>query len=246
MSNRVLIFVISLIIVSLGLFIFLGGDGEKTASDVDLRSDNKIGVSEKNVVLIEAYSLGCPACAQYHPILKQIREEYKDKIIFQVVHFPLTANFQNARAGHRAVEAAGRQGKFWEMHDTLFEQRELWTGQYTSNPVPQIDAFAEELGLDIEKFREDFRSEEINDVISGDEEYLKSLGVDATPTFFLNGNEIDKVTLSTIDGARSVLNTALGITEEEVIPEIIEETPEEADNDGTSEQPSTQTDEQNI
>ena len=181
----------------------------ESPEDPRVLSDNKIGVSEQNIVLTEAFSLSCPACAQYHPILKQIREEYKDRVVFQAVHFPLAIHFPNALAGHQAIEAAGRQGKFWEMHDTLFEQRELWTGQYTSNPVPQIEVFAEELGLDIEKFREDFKSNEVRDIIRSDEEHFGDLGVISTPSFFLNDEKINPPEFNTPETARTFLDKAL-------------------------------------
>ena len=197
MNNKIVGAIISIIILILiGVIAFSDGNGGNSNGEALTApsSNNKIGNAEAEVALMEAYSLGCPACAEFHPILKQIREEYSDRITFQVVHFPLTANFQNARAGHRAVEAAAVQGKFWEMHDLLFEKRDLWTQEATNNPVPQIETFAEELGLDIEKFKADFKSEEVNNIINGDEEYLKSLGASVTPTFFINGEKNRKQT----------------------------------------------------
>ena len=222
MSNKIFLAVIGFILLIFLVLITLAafrGDVEKT----DLTgpsSNNKIGSSEQGVILMEAYSLGCPACADAHTtILKQIREEYSDKIVFQAVHFPLTASFQNALAGHRAVEAAALQGKFWEMHDTLFENRNLWTQQYTNNPVPQLEIFAAEIGLDIEQFKEDFRSEKVNDIINNDEDYMRSLGASATPTFFLNGERIERSRLEPIEVARQTLNQVLDIEEEEIVIE---------------------------
>lgn len=219
MSNKVVIVIIGIIILLLGAVILFGGDNEEvTASG----SNNKIGNESSAVVLKEAYSLGCPSCASHHPVLKQVREEYADRILFQVVHYPLTANFQNARAAHRAVEAAAKQDKFWEMHDVLFENRNLWASQFEiSDPIPQIDIFAEEIGLDLEKFKEDFRSAEINNIINEDEKYLRGLlGRDiATPTFILND---EKIVIQTTSGSgiptfqefAAVLDEALGVVED--------------------------------
>ena len=170
---------------------------------------------KKGITLIEAYSFSCPACAEFHPILKQIHEEYSDEIVFQVVHYPLSDNFKNARVGHQAVEAAALQGKFWEMNDLLFEKRNLWTQQYTDDPVPQINIFAEEIGLDIEKFKADFESAEVSNIIDKDEEYLANLGVVSTPTFFINGEKVESSQLSTIETARQTLDRVLNPEEDE-------------------------------
>ena len=212
MSNKIVIAVIAVIVLTLGALIFLSLNQEE-AQVTELASNNTFGTGE-DLVLIEAYSLGCQTCADYHPILKEIRQEYADKITFQAAHFPLTVNFGNARAGHRAVEAAARQDKFWEMHDILFEQRDLWTPQEI-DPIPQIELFAEEIGLDMEQFRQDFPSAAINDIINQDEKYLKEVkGVTSTPTFFINGRRIASIRLNSIDTARQTLNEFLGIETE--------------------------------
>lgn len=216
MSNRVLLGIIAVVVILLGVIIIFSRDKTEITGP---SSNNSSGTSEKNVILMEAYSLGCPVCADAHPIIQQIREEYSDRVVVQVVHYPLVAKFQNALAGHRAVEAAAKQGKFWEMNDLLFENRSLWAFVETQNsdPVPQIEVFAEQLGLDIEQFKQDFGSVEINKIINGDIKYLESLGVSETPTFFLNGQKMEswRAQLQPIERARLTLDEALGITGEE-------------------------------
>ena len=211
MSNKVLLIIIAFILILVALIVFSKNDD---VVPTEPASNNTYGNSESRVVLMEAYSLSCPACASFHPLLKEIREEYKDRILFQVVHFTLSGTsrsggLQNARAAHRAVEAAARQNKFWEMHDLLFENRESWTVPTTSNPVPQIEVYAQELGLDLAQFKEDFASEEINEIIQNDEKYLKSLKVTETPTFFINGDKLDNQQLASLDIARQTLDRAL-------------------------------------
>ena len=219
MSNKTLFVVIGVILlIVVALVIFAGARGEETAT-VGPASNNTYGNPDSKVVLIEAYSLACSACGSFHPILKEIREEYKDRILFQVVHYTLSGTsrsggLQNAKVAHRAVEAAARQDKFWEMHDILFENQTIWTAQTTSDPIPQIRVFAEEIGLDMAVFDKDFASPEINDIITGDETYLKSLGVSATPTFFLNGEKVESSRLASVDIARSTLDEALRLAEE--------------------------------
>ena len=225
MSNKTLFIIIGAIaLLVVGLFVFAGTGGDETPAGggngegsavTGPVSDNTYGNPESKVVLMEAYSLACGACGSFHPVLKEIRQEYEDHVLFQVVHYTLSGTsrsggLQNAKAAHRAVEAAGRQDKFWEMHDILFENQSLWTAQTTSNPIPQIKVFAEEIGLDLERFDEDFADPEINDIITGDESYLRGLGVDSTPTFFINGEKLEKNSLlASVDVARSTLDNAL-------------------------------------
>ena len=218
MSNRVLLVIAGAVLLLVGL-ILLARDAPPPPTEP--ASNNAYGNPDAKVVLIEAYSLACNACGSYHPGLKTIREEYKDRILFQVVHYTLSGTSRsgglpNARAAHRAVEAAGRQGKFWEMHDVLFEQQGIWTAGATADPLPQIRAFAEtDVGLDMAQFDEDFASEEINQIIRTDERYLKGLGVTETPTFFINGEMIESRLLFGAEAARQTLDAALEQAEAE-------------------------------
>lgn len=136
-----------------------------------------------STTLIEYGDFECPACASYHPVLKQIHEEYGDRIRFVFRHFPLPVH-RNSRIAARAAEAAGAQGKFWEMHDALFETQAEWTGK--SNAQSLFSDYARALGLDMERFERDMRSTEIGRKI--DDAYKSGLryGVDATPSFFIN------------------------------------------------------------
>ena len=142
MSNKVLFTVIgAILLVVVALIIFAGARGEEIAI-TGPASNNTYGNPNSKVVLREAYSLACAACGSFHPTLKEIREEYKDRVLFQVVHYTLSGTsrsggLQNAKVAHRAVEAAGRQDKFWEMHDILFENQSIWTVQTTSDPIPR-------------------------------------------------------------------------------------------------------------
>ncbi|MCY4011022.1 MAG: thioredoxin domain-containing protein [Candidatus Saccharibacteria bacterium] len=210
MNNKIFIFLIALIVILFLGFVILGDNQD--APTVSQRSDNTYGVSPQNIVLEEAYSLGCPACAQHHPVLKPLRQEFQDKIIFQPVHFPLTASFRNALAAHRAVEAARQQSLdlFWALHDKLFEEREAWVN--LDDPIDQIRVFAEEAGVDLEQFDVDFKSSKINDIINNDIKYVESLGITGTPTFILDGQvleEADDEAFSRIETAREFINQYL-------------------------------------
>ena len=88
-----------------------------------------------------------------------------------------------------AMEAAGKQGKYWEMHDLLFEEQQNWGERQASNPTI-FEQYAEQLGLDIEQFKQDVDSQEVKDRVVSDRDTGIRLGVNSTPTFFLNGEKI--------------------------------------------------------
>ncbi len=158
------------------------------------------GSDKTGVVLIEYGDLECSACWRFEPLVKQVYEKYKDQITFQYRNFPLTQIHPNAFAGHRAVEAADKQGKFWEMHDILYA-RAYQPGSEASpipmewvaskNPITFFEEYAKGLGLDVTKFKQDMASQEVNSKINADIKEGQKLGATGTPTFVLNGVKID-------------------------------------------------------
>ena len=238
MNNRIFILIIAILVLGSFALIVLGSSDPQNPAEDDLRSSNTYGVSPDNVLLQEAYSLACPSCAQAHTNLKTLREEYKDRIVFQPIHFPLTARpgFKNALAAHRAVEAAAQQGdeSFWKLHDKLLEERSAWV-EIAGDPYPQFEAFAKEIGLNLEKFETDFRSEKINNIIKNDEKYLRdTFEIDSTPTFILNG-EVTKIQWQDIEAFRGILDEALGLVAEA----DSDEAGEEAENTNEDEEATT-------
>ncbi|MBI4137185.1 thioredoxin domain-containing protein [Candidatus Roizmanbacteria bacterium] len=150
-------------------------------------TDRVKGATESAVLLIEYSDFQCPACRQYYPVVKQLVEEKGDQFTFAYRHFPLTQH-ENADEAARAAEAAGRQEKFWEMHDLLFERQDAWAE--TGNPDETFQAYAEELGLSMDQYTADYTAQELKDKISNDYNSGVKAGVNATPTFFLNGEKI--------------------------------------------------------
>jgi protein-disulfide isomerase len=110
----------------------------------------------------------------------------------------LVSIHQNAFAAARAAEAAALQGKFWQMHDALYEENQVyydssetassWVG--ASNPEAYFEKYASELGLNVSKFETDYASSQVNNLINADMAKGNKLGVDATPSFYLNGKQI--------------------------------------------------------
>ena len=240
MSNKIFLVIIGVLIIGFAIFIIwdrsnsnqpTDQNGEDTGQNSEnLRSNNFYGKEDSQVVLIEAYSFACPACTEYHEgILKQLREEYQDRVRFQVVHFPLTASFgASARVPHRAAETAALQGqdKFWAMHDKIFESRADWIGE--SSKYPKMVEYAREIGLDVAKFEADYKKSEVNNRINNDIKAMQDMGATATPTFFINDEKIDNTTsFSNLDLARSTLDRYLAAVEEAT--EVEEETTPETD-----------------
>ena len=195
----------------LALIVIMGAVSQKNESSAaSTGSNNEYGTSPNGIVFTEAYSLGCPACKDHHDAyLHHAREKYKDQIVFRLKHFPLKVNFRNAFAAHRAVEAAAMQNKFWEMHDKIYETQPEWKyppvnrqpTKTQTNPVPFFEGLAEELGLDVEQFKADFKSQEVSNIINADQEEVQAKGATDTPTIFIkkgNDREDEKVNSSTV------------------------------------------------
>ena len=247
MNNKIFIFIIGVLVIGFIAFALTRGtitddkttSTELNSSGVENGSINVYGNPDAEVVLIELYSFACPTCASFHPILKEIREEYKDHIKFQVVHFPLTASFgSSARIPHRAAETAALQGsdKFWELHDILFENQVEWRD--AEEPYEKILEYVAEIGLDVEQFETDYASSQINTRINNDIDYYDDRA-DATPTFYLNGERIENIDLSSPEIARDTLNKALGIEslDEEVDSNASTEEDADEDSENQTEQP---------
>lgn len=197
MSNRFFIILIALIILVVGGFAILkNNSGSSSGSGVQPTNHIK-GEGSSGVVLIEYGDFQCSACYQYEPIVKQIFEKYQQQIKFQFRHFPIVSAHPNAFSASRAAEAAAKQGKFWEMHDLLYETQDPqgktgWVA--SSNPLSIFEGFAQQLGMNVEQFKTDFASEEVNDLINADISVGKEVPVNGTPTFVLDGKKIENPT----------------------------------------------------
>lgn len=176
--------------------------------------DHTFGKTDSKVILIEYGDFQCPSCGGAHPQIKEISETYKDKILFIFRNFPLTTIHPNARAASAAVEAGGLQGKYWEMHNLIFESQDQWNTLVGSARTDKFVSYAESLGLDKAKFLTDIAATGVNQKISFDQALGKKAAVDATPTFFLNGNKVETETASSVvqgDSAklRALIDAAL-------------------------------------
>jgi protein-disulfide isomerase len=174
-------------------------------------ADHVFGLPESKVVLIEYGDFQCTSCGGAHPQIKDLTEEYKDRITFIFRNLPLTSIHPNARAAAAAVEAAGLQGKYWEMHNLLFESQSEWSSLSTNERTGAFSSYAESLGLDAARFTNDLNSDAVKKKISFDEALFKQTGYEkSTPTFVLNGTQVDAETSGKIvRGDSSALKTLI-------------------------------------
>lgn len=179
---------------------FIGGT-VKAADNTDWIKGAPL--KDTKVTLIEYSDFQCPACGAYYPIVKQLSQEFKNlSVVYR--HFPL-AQHANARPAAQAAEAAGQQGKFWEMHDLLFGNQNAWSDSNTAEQI--FIAYAQSLELDMEKFKTDFNSAETKNKIEADYQSGAS-EIDGTPTFFLNDKKIQNP--QSYEDFRSIIQQAGG------------------------------------
>lgn len=139
-------------------------------------------------VLIEYGDFQCPSCGVYYSVVKQLETDLGDDVAVVFRHFPLTAIHPNAQLAAQAAEAAGVQGKFFEMHDMLFTEQKVWSNE--SNAAEIFVGYAQKLGLNVDQFKTDLYSSAVKDKIAASVKDGGTLGLRGTPSFFLNGKEL--------------------------------------------------------
>lgn len=188
--NKVFWAVIAAIVIIFGgILLFKNNDATAPSAARTKPTNHITGKGSTGVVLVEYGDYQCPFCGQYHPLVKQVQEKYNDQITFQFRNLPLIQIHQNAFAAARAAEAADLQGKFWEMHDMLYENQQSWSSSPKALSV--FEGYAKKLGMNVDQFKKDFSSSAVNERINADVvEFDKTKQEKSTPTFFLNGKKI--------------------------------------------------------
>lgn len=153
-----------------------------------IESDWVRGNKEAKVIITEYSDFQCPACASYYEVLKMAHKDFGDNIAFVYRHFPLRQIHANADIAALSAESAGKQGKFWEMHDMLFENQKDWEKENNAKEI--FVNYAKELGLNVEQFKQDLDSKEVKNKVDSDYQSGIEAKVNHTPTFFVNGKEI--------------------------------------------------------
>ncbi|MBI4138255.1 MAG: DsbA family protein [Candidatus Wildermuthbacteria bacterium] len=150
--------------------------------------DHAWGLETASVTLVEYGDFQCPACGSYFPVIQRLKEGFPDSLRIVFRQFPLRGIHPFADVSARASEAAALQGKFWEMHDMLFERQREWTAD--GDVRARLAEYAEELGLDTARFSEDLDSPGVRDKVERDTLGGNAAKVQGTPTFFLQGKRI--------------------------------------------------------
>ncbi len=171
-------------------------------------ADWTIGNKNAAVSVIEYGDYECPACGAYEPIWERLIKEYGDRVVFSFRNFPLTQIHTDAQVAAQAAEAAGLQGKFWEMHNLLYQNQGKWTlVPFGIGLTQYFDSQASSLGLDVTKFNKDMSSDAVNQKINADVQSANAAQVDHTPTFFINLKQIPNP--GSYDEFKSAIDQAL-------------------------------------
>lgn len=140
-------------------------------------------------VTVEEFSdFQCPTCARMHPVVKQLLAKYPQQVRLVFRHYPLANIHAYAREAARASEAAGLQGKFWEMADLLYARQAEWSKAAPARPL--FVGYAQQLGLDTARFQQDIDSTAVSMRVVNDERRAQSRRLQGTPTFVVNGREL--------------------------------------------------------
>jgi protein-disulfide isomerase len=148
------------------------------------------GDKDAKVTLVEYSDFQCPACRAWEPRIESLMNEFGNHVRLVYRNFPLKTIHQNAQISAQAAEAAGMQGKYWEMHSLLFEKQSIWSPQTSVVVKETFASYAADLGLNVEQFKKDLVSDKAKSLVDEDSDSGKASGVDSTPTFFLNDLEI--------------------------------------------------------
>lgn len=149
----------------------------------------------------------CPPCGNFHPIAQRVLAQYGDRIRFSFRNYPLVKIHQFAAEAARAAEAAGQQGKFWEMHDLLYEHQQEWSKAAAARPF--FLQYAQQLGLDMTRFTQDIDGAIAGMRVAQDDQLAQMRGVTGTPTLFINGREIPFEQMMDYDKLHAAIDAAL-------------------------------------
>lgn len=159
------------------------------------------------VTLEEFGDYQCQPCGALHPTLKQLKQEFGSNLNFVFRNLPLTSIHKNALAAAQAAEAARVQNRFWEMHDLLYENQDLWKDDI--NPHPTFWKFASDLGLDTARFGRDLGDKQVKLRIEADQAAAAELGINGTPTVLIDGRQL-RPEVTNPDGIRKGIEFIMG------------------------------------
>ncbi|MBI5001757.1 DsbA family protein [Candidatus Woesearchaeota archaeon] len=175
------------------------------------------GNTDAMVRIVEFSDFQCPACGAAAPTVKKIMEVYGDRVSLEYKHFPLTSIHAFAFNAAEASECANDQGKFWEMHDIMFEKQDELS-------ISSLKDYAEQIGLDTEKFNNCLDSNAKAKYVTADFNEGIGKGVDSTPSFFVNGKKIEswkyEIFAAALDAALAEAGAAESVEETETTDSV--------------------------
>lgn len=181
-------------VILVGIVVVTNRNNTTTSTSLGQPTNHVEGNDTKNVTFIEYGDYECPICEEFYPTVKQVVADEFNNIKFQFRNLPLTQIHPNAFAGARAAEAASDLGKFWQMHDLLYDYQNDWVP--SSNPLTFFDTYASQLGLNVTQFNKDYSSNQVDNAINADLNAFNQTGDQmATPTFILDGKTLNNENL---------------------------------------------------
>jgi len=187
--NKIIIGVVAVLVLGFGI-LFFTGDNSNTGTQETLTTWTNIqGATTSKIQIVEYADFQCPACGFMHEIIKELQIKYPNQIALTFKNFPLINIHRNALLAAKTAEAAGKQGKYFEMHDMLFETQKDWA--VLPSPKEKFTEFAKTLALNIDQFDKDINSKEIEDKIKADIQDGTKAKITGTPTLFINGVKVE-------------------------------------------------------
>lgn len=167
-------------------------------------SDHIKGPANAKVTIVEWSDFQCPACKAYAPVVNTIALMYPNDVRIVYKHFPLKSIHLRAEIAARASAAASIQGSFWEMADKLFAGQDIWSKE---RGTETFEKYAKELGLNTDKFKQDLESDASKKIVDDDYNQGLDLGLNSTPTFYVNGKKIQNP--DSVDAFKAIIESEL-------------------------------------
>jgi protein-disulfide isomerase len=184
---------IGTLVVIVGVAVVFSRTAEpKVVTDTLLteKARHATGSAQPKVTVVEFSDFQCPACYSVEPLVQQLRKDYPDQVKVAYRQFPLVSVHQYAQLAAQAAEVAAEHNKFWEYHDQLFANQKTWSELKSADEVKNAFAeYAGKLEIDKSEFLKRIDSPEIKDRVTVDVSDGTQAGVNATPTFYVNGHE---------------------------------------------------------
>ncbi|HEY4504149.1 MAG TPA: thioredoxin domain-containing protein [Candidatus Paceibacterota bacterium] len=202
----------------------LSGPGTGPSDVIGTATSWKNGPDTAKAKLLEYGDFQCPACATYYPFVEQLQKDFPTDLQLQFRHLPLVSIHQHAMNAARATEAAGKQGKFWEMYDQIYKGQKEWS--VLTDARLAFEKYATDIGLDVAQYKIDVANKDLTDgAINADIAEFNKLGIPmSTPTFVLNGKVITEANMPrSYDAFKKLIEGtgAVAVSQQEIVVPVV-------------------------